>query len=66
MPKLDELPKVNSEPYLEKTLGVKKLSNIKTINTDRLLEYTGTNSVEEANIKLNSIYKDLEVTLTPF
>lgn len=66
MPKLDELPKVNSEPYLEKTLGIKKLSNIKTVNTNRLLEYTGTNTVEEANVKLNSIYKDLEVTLTPF
>lgn len=66
MPKLDELPKVNSEPYLEKTLGVKKLSNIKTINTDRLLEYTGASTVEEANVKLNSIYKDLEITLTPF
>lgn len=66
MPKLDELPKVNSEPYLEKTLGIKKLSNIKTVNTSRLLEYTGTNTVEEANVKLNSIYKDLEVTLTPF
>jgi hypothetical protein len=66
MPKLDELPRVNSEPYLEKVLGIKKLSNIRTINTNRLLEYTGTNSVEEANIKLNSIYKDLEVTLTPF
>ena len=66
MPKLDELPKVNSEPYLEKVLGVKKLSNIRTINTDRLLEYTGSTTVEEANIKLNSIYKDLEITLTPF
>jgi hypothetical protein len=66
MPKLDELPRVNSESYLEKVLGIKKLSNIRTINTNRLLEYTGTNSVEEANIKLNSIYKDLEVTLTPF
>lgn len=66
MPKLDELPRVNSEPYLEKVLGIKKLSNIRTINTNRLLEYTGTNTVEEANIKLNSIYKDLEITLTPF
>ena len=66
MPKLDELPKVNSEPYLEKTLGIKKLSNIKTIDTNRLLEYTGASTVEEANIKLNSIYKDLEITLTPF
>lgn len=66
MPKLDELPKVNSEPYLEKTLGIKKLSNIKTIDTNRLLEYTGASTVEEANVKLNSIYKDLEITLTPF
>jgi len=66
MPELDELPKVNSEPYLNKTLNIKKLSTIKSIETDKLLEYTGTTTVEEANIKLNRLYKDLEIVLTPF
>lgn len=66
MPELDELPKVNSEPYLNKTLNIKKLSTIKSIETDKLLDYTGTTTVEEANIKLNNLYKDLEIILTPF
>lgn len=66
MPELDELPKVNSEPYLNKTLNIKKLSTIKSIETQKLLDYTGTTTVEEANIKLNNLYKDLEIILTPF
>ena len=66
MPELDELPKVNSEPYLNKTLNIKKLSTIKSIETNKLLDYTDTTTVEEATIKLNNLYKDLEITLTPF
>lgn len=66
LPELDEIPRVNSESYLNKTLDIKELSNLKSVKTDRLLEYTKTNSVEEANIKLNNIYKDLEVRVTPF
>ena len=66
LPELDEIPRVNSEPYLNKTLDIKKLSNLKSIEINKLLEYTGTNSIEEANIKLNNIYKDLEITITPF
>lgn len=66
MPELDELPKVNSEPYLKKTLNIKQLSSINSIETDRVLEYTNTSTIEEANIQLNRNFKDLEVILTPF
>ena len=66
MPELDEIPKVNSENYLKKALNIKNLSSINTIKTDRLLEYTNSSSTEEANIKLNNLYKDLEIILTPF
>ena len=66
MPELDELPKVNSEPYLKKTLNVKQLSSINSIETDKVLEYTNKSTVEEANIQLNKVFKDLEIILTPF
>lgn len=66
MPELDELPRVNSEPYLKKTLNIKEYSSINSVETDRILEYTNSSSIEEANIQLNKNYKDLEIELTPF
>ena len=66
MPELDELPKVNSEPYLKKILDVKEHSSINSVETNRVLEYTNTSTIEEANVQLNKVFKDLEVTLTPF
>lgn len=66
MPELDELPKVNSEPYLKKILNIEQLSSINSLDTKRVLEYTNKSTVEEANVQLNKIFKDLEITLTPF
>ena len=63
---LDELPGVNSIPHLKKSLNIKELPNINSIDTDQVLEYTSTNSIPEANIQLNKQYKDLEITLTQF
>ena len=65
-PELDELPRVNSEPYFKKALNVKEFSNLNSIDTNDVLRYTASDTVEEANIKLNKQYKDLELTLTPF
>lgn len=65
-PELDELPKVNSEPYFKKTLNVKEFSNLNSLDTNEILRYTASDTIEEANIKLNKQYKDLELTLTPF
>lgn len=66
MPELDELPKVNSEPYLKKTLNIQQHSSLNSLDTERVLNYTGSSTIEEANITLNNQYKDLEITLTPF
>lgn len=61
-PELDELPNVNSEPYLRQAL--KMPGN--TIDIKTLLEYTGAASVQEANILLNNQYKDLEISIIPY
>lgn len=65
-PELDELPEVNSEPYLKKVLDIKERGSLQTINTEKLLSYTNASTVEEANITLNKQYKDLNITLTQF
>ena len=61
MPELDELPKVNSEPYFKKTLNMKEYSSINSVETDRVLEYTNTDTVEEANIQLNKVFKEISL-----
>ena len=60
-PELDELPNVNSEPYLRQALKISK----DTVKIKDLLEYTGAESVQEANILLNNQYKDLEINIIP-
>ena len=61
-PELDELPNVNSEPYLRQALKISK----DTVKIKDLLEYTGAESVQEANILLNNQYKDLEINIIPY
>lgn len=61
-PYLDELPNSNSEPYLRESLS---LNQHNSCDTDQLLSSLNVNTVEEANIKLNQTYKDLEISLSP-
>ena len=61
-PYLDELPKANSKPFLEEVLKLDKHNSTK-IST--ILEYTNTNTIKEANIKLNDIHRDLETEIIP-
>lgn len=61
-PYLDELPNANSEPYLKYKLKINQYSGTKI---DNILEFTGVNTVEEANHTINDQYRDLEVTITP-
>lgn len=60
-PYLDELPYSDSTNYLKENI---KLKNNST-KIDNILEYTGTSTVEEANIKLNNQHRDLEVNIIP-
>lgn len=62
-PELDEIPKSNSEKYLREQLDVKqKYGNLYTTKED-LLNYTQAESVEQANIELNNIHRDLTIDL---
>lgn len=63
-PELDELPGVNSQPKLEESLNLSG-TDTKYTKVDRILEYTGKQTVEEANAALNEEHKDLEVSVRP-
>ena len=60
-PHLDEIPGANSKPYLEKQLNIKQES----AEIAKILEMTGVSTLEEAQIKLNQIFSDLEITIVP-
>lgn len=60
-PHLDEIPSDSSQ-YLKDNISINKNNSSKT---DKILNYTGASSIEEANIKLNNLHEDLEVKLTP-
>lgn len=59
LPELDELVGANSEPYLREQL---KLAKGKSGKIEDLLNFTNTDSFENAIIQLNNIYRDLEIT----
>ena len=63
-PELDELPGTNSLPSLKKEISMrssKKGTNY--TSTDKILAFTNTNSVQEANSALNNIHRDLDIEL---
>lgn len=61
-PELDELPFSNSEPHLREFINVRSDNSS---NIQYILEQTASQSVEEANQKLNNNYRDLDVNLIP-
>lgn len=60
-PYLDELVNSNSEPYLKDALKMTGTS----AKINNILEVTGTDNIEEANVALNDEFRDLEITLVP-
>lgn len=62
-PELDELPDVNSEEHLLSTLNAKKTKTLTVVDTNNILDLTGKETIEEATVSLNNLYKDLEITL---
>lgn len=60
-PNLDEFPKVNSQPSLNKELNIKN----DAAKVDDILAVTQAQSIEEANVILNDMHSDLEVHLLP-
>lgn len=64
-PELDEIPGADSRPHLSKALSVKSIDNTNFVNNEKILKQTGSSDIKEANIKINNVYRDLEVKLTP-
>lgn len=61
LPKLEDLPGANSEPYLKQVLKVKGNS----VKLDQVLKYTGAKSLEEAIQYINKNHGDLQVQIYP-
>lgn len=60
-PYLDELDS-DSTQYLKDQINLKDDNSAKI---EDILNYTKTDSIEEANVKINDSHRDLEVTITP-
>ena len=61
-PYLDEIPGANSESNLRELL---KIDQYNGTEISRILDTTGTNSIQEANAAINNEYRDLETQITP-
>ena len=64
LPELDELPQVNSEAYLRNAIKVAQIGDIDFADNAAIEDTIGV-PAEEASAKINSIYKDLEVSVIP-
>lgn len=64
-PELDEIPNANSTSYVKNALDVRSVGEENVSSNDKILQYTKTDSIRDANIKLNNTYRDLEIQLTP-
>lgn len=62
-PELDELPKANSEEHLDNYLKVKKVQDTKFASTDHILKVSSSDTINEAIVKINDRYRDLETNI---
>lgn len=62
-PYLDELPKANSQPHLNNFLKIREKQGTNFSDTNRILDLTQSNSLEEAMIKINNKYRDLDTKI---
>lgn len=61
-PHLDELPGANSSQFLKSMISLDKHKGAKIQD---ILEYSGESSIENANISINNIHRDLETEIIP-
>ena len=60
LPRLDELQGSNSTVYIKEQLNISKND---TVQKEKLFDFTGVNSVEEATISINNKYLDQQTRL---
>lgn len=58
MPRLDEIPGSDSSQFLKEEL---KINRFDSVSNERLLKFTGTETVQDAVINLNNHYIDSEI-----
>lgn len=63
LPYLDEVVNANSESYLKEKL---QIDNDGFTHINRVLEYTGSDSIEESTINLNNLYRDLNIEILDY
>lgn len=61
-PRFDELIESNTEPALRKEL---KINKDDSVNLQKVLDYTGKETIEEAVQYLNNKFNDLEISINP-
>lgn len=64
-PELDEIPGADSENYIRESLEIKKEGDFDMITKEDLINKLGVQNVQQAQIRLNTIYKDKEITVIP-
>lgn len=64
LPNLDELPHVDSSSHLKDFIKIQRIGDIDFADNTAIKENIGV-SPEEASVKINSVYKDLEVKVIP-
>ena len=60
-PELDEIPRANSSEFLRDQLQIKDSQNFSYTDTQNVLDYTNTETIEEAIPIINNKFRDLEV-----
>lgn len=64
-PELDEIPQADSRQFLKKEINVKGKEGMEYSSVEDVLQYTGSDSIEEAIPTINNKHRDLEVNLIP-
>lgn len=64
-PELDEIPGADSRPYFNQVFSIKTLDDTSFVNNEKILSQTGSQTIKEANIKINNSFRDLETKLIP-
>lgn len=64
IPRMDELSYVDSSKLLKKSINLQSNKNTQYTNTETILDYTHSKTIEEARVKLNTdLHSDLDIDL---
>lgn len=64
-PQLDMIPYSDSSEYLKKQINTKTIKDSNYAKTEDIVNYIGATSIEDANIKINNLHRDVNVDIYP-